>query len=205
MNEDTSTRTALIGAARDLFVRHGYDGTSIRAITSRAGVNLGAVTYHFGSKDGLYDAVAASVAEPLRAHLEAVAARPGDAVQRLDTVVRGLFAYLLEHPEVPGFVVQHLASSREPPPALRAVVEANMGIIAGIIQEGQAAGAIRDGDPRLLALSIAAQPIWLALVRRLVHHTFAIDQEQPETRAELIETAARFVRAGVTASATERS
>jgi hypothetical protein len=79
-----------------------------------------------------------------------------------------------------------------------------MGIIAGIIREGQEAGTIRHGDPRLLALSIAAQPIWLTLVRRLLRHAFAIDQEQPETRAELIDTAARFVRAGVTASPTER-
>ena len=205
MNDDTGTRASLIVAARELFVRHGYAGTSVRAITARAGTNLGAVTYHFGSKDALYDAVAASVAEPLRAHVQEAAGQPGDAVTRLDAVVRSLFEFLLDHPEVPGFMVQHLASSREPPPALRAVLEANVGIIAGIIVDGQQAGTIRNGDPRLLALSIPAQPIWLALVQRVLRHTFAIDQTRPETRAELIDTAAQFVRAGLTAPGTQRS
>ena len=35
----------------------GYDATSIRAITQAAGVNLGTITYRFGSKEALYEAV----------------------------------------------------------------------------------------------------------------------------------------------------
>ena len=36
---------------------HGFEGTSMRLLTARAGANLAAVNYHFGSKDALIEAV----------------------------------------------------------------------------------------------------------------------------------------------------
>lgn len=53
----TSTRDIILDAAEQLFAQHGHDNTSMRQITSAAGVNLSAVNYHFGSKDGLVQAV----------------------------------------------------------------------------------------------------------------------------------------------------
>lgn len=47
------TRMSIIEAAGELFAEQGYAGTSIRAITRKAGVFLSAVNYHFGSKEQL--------------------------------------------------------------------------------------------------------------------------------------------------------
>jgi len=47
-------RERLLDAADQLFAGNGYDGTSIRHITAKAGCNLAAVNYHFGGKNGLY-------------------------------------------------------------------------------------------------------------------------------------------------------
>jgi len=51
------TRTRILDAAEELFMQHGFEGTSMRHLTSRAGVNLAAVNYHFGSKHALIEAV----------------------------------------------------------------------------------------------------------------------------------------------------
>lgn len=51
------TRERILDAAEQLFMAHGYDGTSMRQITSGAGVNLAAVNYHFGSKESLMQEV----------------------------------------------------------------------------------------------------------------------------------------------------
>ena len=51
------TRDRILDAAEGLFVEHGFDGTSMRMITSAANANLAAVNYHFGSKDALVQAV----------------------------------------------------------------------------------------------------------------------------------------------------
>jgi AcrR family transcriptional regulator len=51
------TQTRILEAAEELFMQHGFEGTSMRLLTSKAGVNLAAVNYHFGSKDALIEAV----------------------------------------------------------------------------------------------------------------------------------------------------
>ena len=61
------TRTQILDAAEHLFAERGYRGTSVRAITDLAGVNLAAVGYHFGSKAELMSAVARRVVEPINA------------------------------------------------------------------------------------------------------------------------------------------
>ena len=51
------TRERILDAGERLFMIHGYEGTSMRLITSEASVNLAAVNYHFGSKESLIQEV----------------------------------------------------------------------------------------------------------------------------------------------------
>ena len=48
------TRTKLLQTAARLFARKGYNGVSVRQIVKAAGVNISAIHYHFGDKQGLY-------------------------------------------------------------------------------------------------------------------------------------------------------
>ena len=52
-----STKNKILDAAENLFADKGFNGTSLREITSLADVNLAAVNYHFGSKKELIKAV----------------------------------------------------------------------------------------------------------------------------------------------------
>ena len=191
------TAAALVHAGRFLFAQHGFDGTSVRAITAQAGANLGAITYHFGSKAALYEAVLRSAIGPSQQKIAAAAAGPGSALQRVEAIVRALFDYLYENPDLPSLMMQLLVSGRAIPEAALQAMQANIGQLAGVIAEGQAEGSIRAGDPQLMALSIGAQPIWLALARRALQAGIAIDQDQLDTREQLVESVARFVRAGL--------
>jgi AcrR family transcriptional regulator len=51
------TKQRILDAAEVLFASGGYNGTSIRAISKKAGSFLSAVNYHFGSKEALLHAV----------------------------------------------------------------------------------------------------------------------------------------------------
>ncbi|WP_165968901.1 TetR/AcrR family transcriptional regulator [Actinomadura sp. KC06] len=48
---------ALLNAAEELFTERGFYGTSVTDITERAGTSVGALYYHFGSKNGVYHAL----------------------------------------------------------------------------------------------------------------------------------------------------
>ena len=50
----TTTKDAILGAARDLFSARGYEGTTIRGIATTAGVDPALVHHFFGSKDDLF-------------------------------------------------------------------------------------------------------------------------------------------------------
>ena len=61
------TRTRILDAAEELFMQHGFEGTSMRQLTAKAGANLAAVNYHFGSKHALIEAVFRRRLDPMNA------------------------------------------------------------------------------------------------------------------------------------------
>lgn len=58
------TKQRILDAAERLFGEEGFDGTSMRAVTAAAEVNLAAVNYHFGSKAALLEAVVGRILGP---------------------------------------------------------------------------------------------------------------------------------------------
>ena len=68
------TRRRILGTALEMFAEHGYDATSTRLLAERAGVNLPAIPYYFGSKEGLYRAVVTFCLEQSEAVLAPVTA-----------------------------------------------------------------------------------------------------------------------------------
>ena len=63
--EIVDTKSKILDAAEELFMEHGFEATSLRLITTAAGVNLAAVNYHFGSKEELFQAVLTRRLDPM--------------------------------------------------------------------------------------------------------------------------------------------
>jgi AcrR family transcriptional regulator len=60
-----ATKDRILDAAEALFMEHGYEATTLRAITTLAGANLAAANYHFGSKEALFEAVLTRRLDPM--------------------------------------------------------------------------------------------------------------------------------------------
>ena len=76
------TQTRILDVAEELFMQHGFEGASMRMLTAKAGVNLAAVNYHFGSKDALIEAV-------FRRRLDAMNNERIAELERLETEAGG--------------------------------------------------------------------------------------------------------------------
>jgi AcrR family transcriptional regulator len=61
-----TTRDRILATAGSLFAEHGFDAVSVRDIVRAARVNLGAITYYFGSKEALLGEVVLAKVAPLR-------------------------------------------------------------------------------------------------------------------------------------------
>jgi TetR/AcrR family transcriptional regulator len=160
----SDARTLLLREGRKLFARKGFKGTSIRALTTGAGVNLGAVTYHFGSKEGLYHAVLEDCLGPVRERIGSVGEVALPAMDRVDLAVRGLFRHLQSNPDLPRFLVQELVLGERLSPPVLDLMRTVVGTLARIMEEGQAEGSMVSGDPVFQALSVLSQPIYLSVM-----------------------------------------
>src|SRR6185295_14681558 len=65
MIDKVDTKSRILDTAEKLFGMNGFDGTSLRDITTAADVNLAAINYHFQTKDSLIDAIVARRIEPV--------------------------------------------------------------------------------------------------------------------------------------------
>lgn len=194
---DSATASRLIDAGKQLFAEHGYDGVSIRALTRRAGANLGSITYHFGTKQDFYEAVVSAVVDPSREHLAEAVGTDGSPLDRIERFVRGIFEYLELRPEFPRLIMQHFAGARPLPEALRRVIHANVQTLCGLIEEGQRDGSVRPGNPRLIAPSIVSQPMYITLAHQVIREGLNIDLGDRVTRQRLVESVVQFIRAGL--------
>lgn len=65
-----ATTAALLSAARELFVRHGYAETATPSIVARARITRGALYHHFADKRDLFRAVVEAEARAVARHIE---------------------------------------------------------------------------------------------------------------------------------------
>jgi len=90
------TKTRILDAGERLFVEHGFEATSLRSLTTSAGVNLAAVHYHFGSKEELFQAVLTRRLDPMnQERIDLLAKVEREAAGRPLSCEKILFAMLI--------------------------------------------------------------------------------------------------------------
>jgi AcrR family transcriptional regulator len=95
-NNESNRRDELLRVSARLFREKGFDGTSIRDISSAAGMHSGSPFYHFKTKQDILLAVMEQgLAEGLR-RLEDTIVEPGTAEQRLRRMIRAQLGTILE-------------------------------------------------------------------------------------------------------------
>src|SRR3546814_18465418 len=72
MQMTAETRSTLLKLARQMFGKTGYADASMDELTAAAGMTRGALYHHFGSKQGLFEAVVEQIDEEMDDQLKAV-------------------------------------------------------------------------------------------------------------------------------------
>lgn len=90
--DGAATRVAILDAAGRVFAECGYAQATSKAICERARINMAAVNYHFGSRDGLYLAVLKDMHQHMLGlnFMRGLARRPLPAEEKLELFLRGL-------------------------------------------------------------------------------------------------------------------
>jgi AcrR family transcriptional regulator len=177
-----ATRSALIGAARELFAAHGFGGVGTETIVRAAGVTRGALYHQFPDKTELFAAVFETVEQELMDRIGArvAAAKPADALGALRT---GAHAWLetCSEPEVHRIVLV------EGPAVLgwsrwRAIgMRYGLGLVTGVLEHAVATGQIPQQP-----ISLVAHMLIGAIDEAALYVAEAADPEGARTEAQAI-------------------
>lgn len=156
------TPERIVAAATESFGTGGYEATSLDAIAADLGVRKQTILYYHPSKAALLDAVIDQASADLADVLEAAVAAPGDAIDRVERIVRSVFRLALRRPELLGVLRE---VSRLGPPAATRLSDNLQPLVdraRTFLEEEMAAGRLRQTDARLLLLSTYSTVVGVA-------------------------------------------
>jgi len=104
-------RQEILDAARDLFVRDGYESVSMRKIAEKVEYAPGTIYLYFKDKTEILDTLSARTFEKLRARLEAIGHDPGDPVEALRRGLRTYIQFGLDNPNE--YIVTFVIAKRQ--------------------------------------------------------------------------------------------
>jgi AcrR family transcriptional regulator len=193
-SEAADTKALLRKAALRLFARHGFAGTSIRAMAQEVGLSESVIYAHFANKQAVFESVLAEFGpRPRERHEPERGPAPEDPADRLKALVQAALEdwdreearLLMSLMARDGLL--HTDALREALATMRRSVEA---LFEHWIETGRVPGEL--GTPQSLALSFTG-PIGLTRILRL--HSEASEEERAAARAEIMDHVATFNRA----------
>jgi TetR/AcrR family transcriptional repressor of mexJK operon len=147
----------IISAARKLFVRHGYDETSMEAIAREAGVGKATVYAHFSAKEQLFAAIVSIEGE--EHFMKMKFARPVSLIEDLHEFGNSAFTLLID-PENTAILRMVVAEVNKFPDLGRIFFETGptrfVECVAEYLERADATGELSIPDPKLAALQFLA-------------------------------------------------
>jgi AcrR family transcriptional regulator len=170
------TRAALIAAGLHLFGHKGFAAASTREIAARAGANVAAIGYHFGSKAGLRLACADEVARRLAGVLSGLegTAPPATAQEarlRLQVGLRAMVGFLAAAPEAADLAAFLLREMNDEDGALDRLYDSIVSPRHGDLCRlwGLATGTDPDSeDTRLSVFAMVGQIVYFRIGRPII-------------------------------------
>lgn len=145
--EYNSKQLQIIGVAEKLFAEKGFSGTSVRDISQEADINVSMISYYFGSKEKLIEALFEVRSKDFLARLESLLLNADlSPIQKVNLMIDGVVERLIEKQCFHNIVVrEQLAGNRTPiiSDLLRTMKMKNLRAMEGIIEEGQQLGVFQ--------------------------------------------------------------
>ena len=150
-----ATRAAILAAAEELFLKHGFGETSTSAIAKQAGATKSLIHHHFGSKEELWAEVKQRRFEPYYSRQKKMLEEtPEGTADLLRRSIEEYFHFLQKNPETSHLLAWRMA---EQDSSCMQLEDELMALGSQRIEEAQRRGELRpDLDPLLVLKSFLA-------------------------------------------------
>lgn len=168
--ETPEVKGRILEVARDLFIRKGYKGTSIREIAAASETNVAMVNYYFQSKYNLFEIIFEDALDILAKRLFTTINAEQPFFEMIESWVNAYYEIFLAYPQIPIFILNEI--SREPERLtnrLRKLQPHSMLLkISEYIKQEISKGTIREISPVDLLLNILSLAVFPFMFQNLV-------------------------------------
>ena len=151
------SKEKILAAADKLFVEKGYDATSVRELAQEAGVNIAMISYYFGSKEHLLEAMILRRTDHTRAKIEEFEQLDLHPIEILDQMIDLYTEKILDQKKFHIMLHRELGLSQrdELHERIISILEGNWLHMKNIIQNGQDEGIFReDIDVEMVVMTL---------------------------------------------------
>ena len=150
-------KQTIIEAAMELFADKGFEGTSIRELAAKAGVNIAMVNYYFGSKEKLFEAMVEEKSTYFRERLNSVLIDESkNELQKIDTIIEDYVNRITSQHKYHRVIHQELMLQQRESlhENIIAVFAKNKEVLKKIIDQGVKKKVFRKVDPELTIVTL---------------------------------------------------
>ncbi|WP_062349714.1 TetR/AcrR family transcriptional regulator [Herbidospora yilanensis] len=165
MTRAGGTRAALLDAALAVFNERTYGDTPVAVVADRAGVSVGTLYRYFPSKEALGNAVYRLWKQRLAERLAAERSAGASYESTFAAMFRTFVGFAADHPEAFAFLELQQHESYLDVDSRTASTSIDQTAVDFVVQ-GQRAGEIRAGDPRMLVALVYGALVGLVKARR---------------------------------------
>ena len=145
----------ILDVSLDLFVRHGYTGTSTRGISKKIGISSGLMFHYFKSKEDLYIAHLKTALDAV-SMIEEYFQMPLTPIQIFSEIAEASLSFFAVSPTTAKvfLLTKQALYADYLTDEMKAIIE-NLNImdkLVPLVKAGQKAGEIKSGNPRTLAI-----------------------------------------------------
>ncbi len=179
----------IIETAERLFAERGFDGTSVRDIADEAGVNVAMISYYFGSKEKMMEALfelrVGSVKIRVESLIKDESLSPLEKVNMLiDEHIDRVMQKQCFHKIMMGVV----ATNKNPAilKAANSVKIRNAEVVTELIKDGQKKGVFKKKIDVILMMNTMVGTVSQTMMSQTYYREFNKQQDMPDEEFELL-------------------
>ncbi len=173
-------REKILAAAREAFLKAGYEGARMRDIADAAGVNKGLLHYYFKTKRALFLEVLRSLIHEFYPEVDTIIRMPVSFLEKLELFIDKYIDMLSRNLYIPFFIVQEMNLNTDE--FVSFILKSNPGVnFSGLLESLHrdiAAGKIREVNPFQLLLNIISLSIFPFVVRPGIRKLSGMSDEE---------------------------
>jgi len=161
----------ILEKAELLFAEHGFEGTSIRALAREAEVNIAMVSYYFGSKEKLFEALVEYRAAYLWGKLKALNEQSLNPIQRLEELIKAYVNRFLSQTRFHRILYREISLNRrqELHQNIADILMRNITEFRKIVSDGIEQGYFREVDVDLTIVTFIGTITQLITTSSIMH------------------------------------